>query len=395
MKRILRDERGMALALAIVALVIVGALVAGALFSGMQEQRAAENSRRVLQAFGVAEEEAYDVINQWNTQVYNGQKVYPLDSTALVTGWPTTWANSANQTGVYGGYVYRLNGQQYLVDVTARDLVSYGNAALQQEGGGGRERLGLLVRNKPFQFAIKAALTTGNGDAVGGNSTISGIDQSPTNWAGCGPTGNAVGGIRAASGDVVTISGSAHVTGNPPVIIDTSVHASTFDTYYNLLVSMANITIPATTFATAIAPALNASGQCDRTVSTNWGDPLNPTLPCGNYFPIIHITGTGATTTINGTEGQGILLVDGTLAVQGGFQFYGITIVKGSLKTAGAGTSPAHFWGATMVQDSVQVGTNTLTGSANLLYSTCTIQTALNRTAPGVMMRSRGWVPLF
>src|SRR3989442_4431501 len=55
MKRVLQNERGMALALAIVALVVVGALVAGAFFAGTQEQRVGENSRRVLTSFGVAE----------------------------------------------------------------------------------------------------------------------------------------------------------------------------------------------------------------------------------------------------------------------------------------------------------------------------------------------------
>ncbi len=45
MKRILRDERGMALAVAIFALVVVGALVAGAFFAGTQEQRVGENQR--------------------------------------------------------------------------------------------------------------------------------------------------------------------------------------------------------------------------------------------------------------------------------------------------------------------------------------------------------------
>src|SRR5881296_3081089 len=55
MKRILRDERGMALALAIFALVVVGALVAGAFFAGTQEQRVGENWRRLQQSFGAAE----------------------------------------------------------------------------------------------------------------------------------------------------------------------------------------------------------------------------------------------------------------------------------------------------------------------------------------------------
>src|SRR2546426_6981934 len=56
MKHVVQNERGMALAIAIVALVIVGALIAGAFFSGTQEQRVAENVRRVQASFGVAEE---------------------------------------------------------------------------------------------------------------------------------------------------------------------------------------------------------------------------------------------------------------------------------------------------------------------------------------------------
>jgi hypothetical protein len=129
-------------------------------------------------------------------------------------------------------------------------------------------------------------------------------------------------------------------------------------------------------------------------VQTNWGDALNPTQPCGTYFPIVHITGTG-TTTINGTQGQGILLVDGGLAIQGGFQWYGIAIIQGNLKTAGGGGSVAHFFGATMVHDSVSVGSNQVTGSANILYSSCAIVRALEMTQPGALMRSRSWVALF
>src|SRR3989475_7162135 len=69
MKPVLQSERGMALALAIVALVVVGALIAGAFFSGTQEQRVAENVRRVQGSFGVAEEGVYDVIRTWDSTV--------------------------------------------------------------------------------------------------------------------------------------------------------------------------------------------------------------------------------------------------------------------------------------------------------------------------------------
>jgi hypothetical protein len=402
MKRIVRDERGMALALAIVALVIVGALVAGAFFSATQEQRAGSNTRGGLQALGAAEEGGYEVIDNWSGNIsnYNTRHIYPYpgggDSLALGLGYPSSWTGAAHATGVYGGYLYKLNGELYMVDMTGRDSTGATNAALVQSGGGGRMRLGLIARIRTLQFETPAALTTGNGDAVGGNSVINGTDQSPAGWPACGPLDSTRAGIRASSGNPVTISGKATVIGTPPVLIDTSVHPSSFTTFggtsYSQLAAQATITLPVQNFATLIQPVVT-SGQCDHSVQTNWGDGLNPTQPCGTYFPIVHITGAG-TTIINGQQGQGILLVDGNLSVQGGFQWFGITIIQGSLKTAGGGSSVAHFFGATLVRDSVAVGT-IVTGSANILYSTCAIVRALEMTQPAALMRSRSWVALF
>src|SRR5258708_4090530 len=120
MKRIVRDERGMALALAIVALVIVGALVAGAFFRATQEQPAGRNARGGRQAFGAAEEGGYEVIDNWSIPNYNTRHIYPypggVDSLALGLGYPSSWTPAAHATGVYGGYLYKLNGELYLVD---------------------------------------------------------------------------------------------------------------------------------------------------------------------------------------------------------------------------------------------------------------------------------------
>src|SRR3989475_3621574 len=66
MKRVIQNERGMALALAIVALVVVGALIAGAFFAGTQEQRVGENARYSQRSFGVAEGAANYIIGHWN-----------------------------------------------------------------------------------------------------------------------------------------------------------------------------------------------------------------------------------------------------------------------------------------------------------------------------------------
>src|SRR2546427_11253046 len=84
MKQVLRDERGMALALAIVAMVIVRALVAGALFSGTQEQRMAQSSRFQQQSFGVAEAGDSELIRTWNTTTFNRRRAYPQGSAASV-----------------------------------------------------------------------------------------------------------------------------------------------------------------------------------------------------------------------------------------------------------------------------------------------------------------------
>ena len=84
MKRILRDERGMALAVAIFALVVVGALVAGAFFAGGQEQRVGDNTRRLVKSFGVAEQGLDLVIRRWASpgvpQKMHQLGQYPTDS---------------------------------------------------------------------------------------------------------------------------------------------------------------------------------------------------------------------------------------------------------------------------------------------------------------------------
>ncbi len=399
MKRSIQNERGMALALAIVALVVVGALIAGAFFAGTQEQRVGENARYSQSSFGVAEGAANYIIGHWDPQTYNSIRIYPLDSVKLPVSGAAD-AISPSHTGRYAGYIYRLNQEQYLIDITGQDSSSLrGGAALLRRGGGGRERIGLLARIKPLVVDIRASLTSGRGDALSGNASISGYDHVPTGWTTCNPldsVANAKGGIRTDTAMSVSAGGTASIVGTPPVIKDPNITDSTFSKYgdvnYAQLVARATLTFTGgQNFNNSIGPVVT-NGVCDRTVMTNWGDGMNPTQPCGTYFPIIHIAGDA---NINGAQGQGILLVDGSLTVQGGFQWFGITIVRGTLNTAGGGSTDAHFWGATMVQDSTVLGNNTLSGHANLLYSKCAVIKALDQTGVVSLMRSRGWVQLY
>jgi hypothetical protein len=389
MTRILKNERGMALAVAIFALVVVGALVAGAFFAGTQEQRVGDNSRRLMKSFGVAETGVNEVIRSWDPQKINNVRQYPLDSVRI----PLKAADSITPdgSGVYGGYIYRINDQVYLVDVTGRDRRSAAGIAQ----GGARQRIGQLVRIRPLNLGIGAALTTRGSVDLKGNALASGRDTIPQGWSQsyCDTIGDTTkAGIRIPDSTQVHASGNGQLLGNPPVLGDTSIKASTFtqfgDISYDQLAAAATIQLPGGNYKTF---PVTTGGVCDKTSLTNWGDGMNPSQPCGSYFPIIHIAGDA---TLNGDQGQGVLLVDGNLDIQGSYIFYGVVIAQGSISTAGGGSTDAHFYGAVMAKD-VSLELNSLAGNATVQYSKCAVTNALEGTQVATPLRSRAWSQLF
>lgn len=382
MKRVMQDERGIALAVAIFALVIVGALVAGAFFAGTQEQRVAESSRRLQQSFGLAEVGVGQQVASWNPNVNNALRAFPQD---------TLKVNATSATGAYGGNIFRLNPNLYLIDITAQDSISL-QSGLRRASGGARQRVGLLARIWPLQMNIQASLTTMGNVALSGTSKVDGTDQLPPGWTDCDAPGTAAAGVRLDSG-TVTVQGAAEVAGSPPVRNDTSVSTQTFTQYgdvsYTTLANRATITLAGGGYKTE--PTLKADGTCNKADLTNWGDGINHGAPCASYFPVIHITGS---VTLNGVQGQGILLIDGDLTVQGSYEFFGITIVNGSLNTAGGGSTDAHFFGSVMAQN-VNLNLQAVAGRATLQYSKCAIVQALQAAGTVVPMVSRGWAQLF
>ena len=383
MRRVLQDERGMALAVAIFALVVVGALVAGAFFAGTQEQRVGENQRRVQTSFGVAEAGAQERVLSWDPGTMNRRPQYPADSVAIAN------TPAPSGSGSYGGYSYRVGPNLFLIDVTGRDRASAAGAIAG--GGGARQRIGMITRIAPVDFGIKASLTTQGLVSMSGNANINGADQIPTGWTSCDPPGPAQAGVRDNGGNV-TESGNATVVGTPPVVNDPTVTNNTFTAFggatYAQLAARATLTIPPGNYSTG--PVVT-NGVCDKTVLTNWGDGMNPASACADYFPIIHVPGT---ITLNNTQGQGILLVDGDLNIQGSYQFFGIVVVQGDLKTAGGGSTDAHFWGGVMAKNA-DLSEQNLSGKATLNYSSCSINAVLQATSPISMMRSRGWTQLY
>ena len=386
-----RNERGMALAIAIFALVVVGALVAGAFFAGTQEQRVAENSKRLQQSFGAAEMGLNEVIRLWVPVALNKMAIYPLDSVRVPLNRPGYDSITPDRSGVFGGYVYRLNDQVFLIDITARDRQTKAGVP----GGGARQRLGQLVRVRLVDFKIGAALTTRGGVSLKGNAYVNGRDTIPQGWdpAYCDTIGDTTkAGVRTNDSTQVSTQRADQLAGNPMVKQDTTINSGTFNQFgdisYASLAASANIQLPGGNYK--IQP-VSVGTVCDQAVRTNWGDGMNPAQPCGSYFPIIHVSGDA---TLNGDQGQGVLLVDGDLDIQGSFVFYGIVLVQGSLKTAGGGSTDAHFYGAVMASN-VDLELNSLAGNATLQYSKCAVTNAMEGTQVVTPVRSRAWAQLF
>jgi hypothetical protein len=142
-------------------------------------------------------------------------------------------------------------------------------------------------------------------------------------------------------------------------------------------------------FGSDIGPVVVAR-RCDETVATNWGDGRGANYPCGNYFPVVHVTGNA---TANAIAGQGILLVDGSLVVSGGLEWYGVALIRGGLTVIADPLRGTAFTGGVLVEDSV-VLQGVAGGSLEVTYSKCAISKALETVALAEMLQTRGWVGL-
>lgn len=371
MKRTIQNEQGIALVISVVALVVMGALITAAFAPTYMEQRVADNTRRAGMAFEVAEYGLGEITGNWNTGTWNN----------LGIGDTATWSgNLAGGQGTASANIRRLNNELFLVDIVGTDRM-----------GQAQQRIGQFFKLQLLDMDIQAALTTRGPTTIGGSAEIDGNDNMPAGWAGCSPADTTKSGIRLPDASDLTFNGNgcnngSCIDGNPSIMPDSSVTDSTFFEYgdlnWNDLVSMATINLPPGTYK---AEPVVTAGVCNLSLGTNWGDPETPGSPCFGHFPIIYSPGD---LTINGDIGQGMLLVEGDLSVQGGFAFYGITVVRGRLKTAGTG---GHFNGAVMAAN-VDLDDITVLGDALVQFSSCAVTRALQGASPGRPLNSRGWL---
>jgi hypothetical protein len=174
-------------------------------------------------------------------------------------------------------------------------------------------------------------------------------------------------------------------------VLETPAAADT-NTYFNFgSLDWAQLTAMASKIASGGKTALPSvtNGVCDEADANNWGEPHKANGgPCVEYYPIIYADGH---LTMNGGRGQGILLVEGDLHVQGGFEFYGPVIVRGMLKTAGTG---GHFNGGVLAAN-VELDQNVVIGNAVIEFSRCTLLKALNGSATPTTAIERAWYEVY
>jgi hypothetical protein len=381
----LADHDGFVIPAVVFALVVMSLLAVAALLTAVDEQRASRAMRESSVALYTAEAGMNEVWATWPDSLV--KTLNPGDSLDL--GWRTL-DNGASYRAVIHRYD---NGGQRVFG-----LLVDGRGAGPL---GGQRSVAMYFsepRPKVEDFARATVTTLGPMEAVSDpTSTIDGNDGSPPGWLCNGYLpGSALPGIVVQdSGDIS--QGPGTILGDPPILVDPTIGSATFtqfgDFTYSDLVAMADKTYPPNSQPGYFGPVVDGNGQCDTSVQSNWGDPLNPGSPCSEYFPIIHFTGDVEFTT-TGSAGQGILLTDGNLYVGGGdFTFYGLIIVQGACVFE----YESKVFGGVLCANQANLNQE-IGDAAPLSYSSCALSAALRGagvTSGPPQPLVRGWAEPF
>jgi type II secretory pathway pseudopilin PulG len=385
MRPVLANHDGFVIPAVVLAMVVLSLLAVVALRTAVDEQRASRAMRESSIALYAAEAGMNEVWATWPDSAV--KTLSPGDSLDLGS---RTLDNGASYRAVIQRYD---NGGQ-----TVFGLLVDGRGAGPL--GGHRQVVMYFSEPRPkVEDFVRATVTTlGPMEAVSDpTSIIDGNDASPPGWPCKGYLpGPALPGIIVE--DSADISqGPGTILGDPPILVDPTVGPNTFTTFgdftYSDLVAMADKSYPPNSQPGSFGPVLDGGGQCDTTVQSNWGDPLNSGSPCSSYFPIIHFAGDVEFTT-TGSAGQGILLADGSLRVGGGdFTFYGLIIVQGACVFEYESKVFGGILCANQANLNQEIG-----DAAPLSYSSCALSAALSGagiTSGPLQPLVRGWAEPF
>jgi len=225
----------------------------------------------------------------------------------------------------------------------------------------------MIEATQVASIPVPAALYTKAHTKIQGTSTyVIGMDQ-------CGAM-NVPGIITMAE---VTQTGNPTITGAPVPIIENSSQDVQIQQMFNQFKGNRNY-------------SYNVNG--DTLTGGNWGSPVpgstqqHPTT-CNAQNVVYFNTNSTYVKLTGGTSGCGLLLVEGDLHVHGGFQWYGVIIVTGSVTFTGGGGK--NVTGSILAGGNVSA--DLIGGDANIIYCSQAIEDQ-TKNLPLVTLR---WVELF
>lgn len=368
------DERGVALLIALVAIVVIGGLITGTFFAGRVELGSGRSALWSTQAQEASEGGLTSAFADWNL-AWNGYEI------GADWAQPVAFPVPGNPSVRYFQTIRRLSGGVYLISSRGEKLDGSGQVVATRL----LAQFGKLLR--PW-IDIRAAVTSRGDTRVGGNATIDGRNASPPGWPVC--SGIDLGGVR--SNEDVIVNGSPEIYGAPPTQEhDPEVVDSIFTNPFDAILPLTNITLLPGTY-NSMGPSVTGSPPaCDRTNTMNWGEPqrgAGSVAPCYDYFPVIYSPGE---LHVTGGRGQGILLVNGDLRMQGGFEFTGIVLVRGQVITT---ANSSKVTGAILAENVDLGDVTSFTGTPVVAYSKCAVDAALNAVSRGVPFAARSWAQI-
>lgn len=374
----LRPRDGFVLPVALMAMIVIGAVVTGGFYVASQEHTVSVSTDQAARALDMAEfglDEAMATLR--------GRDVLRHGVGTPVVFNAVDVMNGSSVLGEYRiGILPLVNENLYLIHSEGR------------AGGGSNaatRRVSSLMRLASSQSAYtRAALVVFGEFHRGGNSTVNGTDVCGVN------TGTP--GVLARDTSVVTESGNAgDIQGDPPKEQRTDMTTDSLSNFGDLelqdMIDMADIRYPNAIAPSNMEPSSDSNGLCETSNPNNWGQPDHDATThedCKDYYPIIHSEGN---LTLQTGVGQGILIVEGDLSIQGNFVFDGVVIVTGSLTMQGTGQGTGKISGTTIVQGTGLVDTESTTaGNAMIEYDSCNVQNAFKHAPRIRPLFARSWV---
>jgi hypothetical protein len=185
----------MAVAVALVAIVLIGLLIAGTFFFSTQDYRVGRTSLDTDRALTAAEYGQNTAFKDWTAAVWNTNlKIGDTLKRVYATGGSSTDTVT----------VTRIKYNMFWV--VSSDRSDAGNVSSE-----GRRRTGMLVRMDTPQWPFPGAFTGASFIGLSGNYTGTGVDQVPTGWTDCPPTGDPIAAVASVS--TANISGQGGCNG--------------------------------------------------------------------------------------------------------------------------------------------------------------------------------------